>query len=177
MVGLVCTCLVLIVLCGVGVGVCVSWLLECTCAVLEMSAVAGGNLQVAATVYLVLVFIIFSVCLRLQMHPDFSLPSWRLRRTLAFGSVLVFGFVPVTHWVALNQNSAAMVGLFLPRVGVAYGLIGLGFAFYSSHFPERFFPGTACTVLCCLVCIDCDCGVRVVCDGHLCRCLVVLLCN
>ncbi len=49
--------------------------------------------------------------------------------------------VPVVHWAALHSNEPEQINFFLPRVGCAYGLIGLGFVFYASRIPERWRPG------------------------------------
>ena len=49
--------------------------------------------------------------------------------------------IPVMHWTLLNADNPTEVSLFLHKVVVMYVLAALGFLFYVTLIPERWFPG------------------------------------
>lgn len=97
--------------------------------------------EFAARTYFVAVALLFSVSIYMQLHPEFSSHHWKLRRLLSFAAVLLFGIVPVAHFASMRHHDDAQLAFFIPRVGLSYILIGIGFFFYTSRFPESCQPG------------------------------------
>lgn len=91
--------------------------------------------------YMYCVALMFGGAIAIQLHPEWSLPRWRLRRIITYFFVLAFGVVPVMHWTVMHMHNSVEVSLFLYRVVMAYLLALIGFIFYISLFPECLFPG------------------------------------
>eukprot|EP00048_Salpingoeca_helianthica_P018145 m.240971 g.240971 ORF g.240971 m.240971 type:complete len:287 (-) comp23835_c0_seq1:16-876(-) len=97
--------------------------------------------QTLAKVYLSAVAALFMGSIYMQLHPDFSSHHWKLRRMLTFAAVLLFGIIPVAHFASMRTHDDTQLSFFLPRVALSYILIGIGFFFYTSRFPESCQPG------------------------------------
>ena len=68
-------------------------------------------------------------------------------RSLIFALLAASGFLPMAHWMLIRP--AAEVVAFLSPFLTMYALLGLGFFFFITHIPERFFPASqAVSVLC-----------------------------
>ena len=91
--------------------------------------------------YVLAVALLAAICFALQLHPQWSQPSWRVPRNALYATVMSFGIVPTVHWVSLvGANSAEFAQLF-PKIVTLYTLVGAASAFYLSGWPERQWPG------------------------------------
>lgn len=63
-------------------------------------------------------------------------------RVLFYVLFTAYGTLPTIHWTILSGGfGSTIVQLFLPRIVIMYGLLGLAFLFYIGKLPERFLPG------------------------------------
>ncbi|KAL5018507.1 hypothetical protein ScPMuIL_004229 [Solemya velum] len=100
-------------------------------------------LSIWRDLYLIIICLLSVATLVAQLHPRYSTSTFVHHRVLIYSSLVAYGIIPTAHWVYLNGGwSSELVRMFVPKVTVMYmlGLLALGF--YSSKFPERFFPGT-----------------------------------
>ena len=82
-----------------------------------------------------------AVCLALQLHPQWSQPSWRIPRNALYATVMAFGMVPTVHWISLVGMKSAEFAFFVPKIAMLYLLVGVASAFYLSGWPESQWPG------------------------------------
>ncbi|CAD5224928.1 unnamed protein product [Bursaphelenchus xylophilus] len=61
---------------------------------------------------------------------------------LTYMAITSFGLYPTFHWVQLHGGFGnSHVSTWFPSIVVMFGLVGLGFVFYATLIPERFYPG------------------------------------
>jgi adiponectin receptor len=72
---------------------------------------------------------------------DTHCPRQSLVRTVTFALLVTFGLVPSLHWCLLVPPQVRAI--FLDNLIGMFISYGVGFGFWFSRFPERFFPHTA----------------------------------
>ena len=77
-----------------------------------------------------------------------SLRENRPLRALIFALLAGSGFIPMVHWIVIRPSEE--VAFILPQFLQMYLFLGLGFFFFMTHIPERYFPASR------NVCIYCN---------------------
>ncbi|CAG0879679.1 unnamed protein product [Darwinula stevensoni] len=87
-------------------------------------------------------FTVFLVTVGLHHWDDFLTDKYRGWRMFLFVIWAIYGFVPLCHWYFLYGGfENEWVQAIVIRVIILYALVGMGFFFYLSRFPERLKPG------------------------------------
>lgn len=93
-------------------------------------------------IYSGLVCVLFGAAMVFILVPRLMTREWDWARTSLFICWSASGLLPTIHWTILHWGSSkAIVGVFLPRIFIMYGISGVALFVYIYKIPERFRPG------------------------------------
>src|SRR5690606_25355693 len=89
--------------------------------------------------YVISIMTLSIICCALFLIPEFSKESYRIFRIFLFGSLALFGVIPIVHLFWMHGfNNDKLTGIMMAMN--TYLLYGLATFFYAVRLPERFFP-------------------------------------